>query len=175
MKYAKIKNGKVVDVINGLAPDYYVEVIQQWSSPTEYPLSFYVTSSNEPILSIVGEEVHENWSFILKSLEATKDVIYAKQKLIRHKAEDSPINFKGKKIKIKGDKNKNCIRDLNGSDVGLKISSREWLDLNPAEIKALQKALYDSTQNAFKSERIENNKVSLMTTHDELSGYLSTM
>ena len=175
MKYAKIKNGKIVDVINGLAPDDYVEVIQQWEAPTDYPLEFYVTSSNEPIVSVVDGEAHEHWGFILKTVDNIKLDIYEKQKTIRNNTEDLPIDFKGKKVKIKGDKSKTRIENLNGFGIGFKFGPNDWADFTPKDIKDLQDLLYNSTQAAFSTERIENGKVSAMKTHNELKIYLESM
>ena len=85
MKFAKVENEIIVDVIIGNAPEDYVEVLKKWDKPVDFPLEFYVTGSTEPILSIVGSEVQEKWTFILKSVEQIKDVIYNRQKKDRYK------------------------------------------------------------------------------------------
>ena len=175
MKYAKIKNGKVIHVINGLAPDDYVEVIQKWIAPTPYPVDFYVTGSNEPIVSIEGDEVHENWLFILKSVDSIKDDIYVKHSKKRDKAEETPVIYLAKEFDISTERKRNGILTLKATkDKKLKVKNNEWIDLTKAQVAELQDLVDDTIQGWFDAEYSDNTEVDALTTHDELLAYVTS-
>lgn len=176
MKYAKIKNDKVIDVINGLAPDDYVEVIKQWEAPTDYPLDFYVTSSNEPIVSVINGEAHEYWGFILKSVNDIKEDIYVKQNNKRNESESTPVTYLGKDFDISTERKRNGILTLaKTKNKKLKVKNNDWIDLTKAQVAELQDLIDDTIQAWFDVEYADNTEVDAMTTHDELAAYLETL
>ena len=174
MKYAKIKNGKVKHVINGLAPADYVEVIQKWIAPTDYPVSFYVTGSNEPIVSVEGDEVHENWNFILKSVEAIKDDIYDSQKLTRHKKQLGTFMVGELPVTLTDREDSMIISSLDNQPLRFKTGRNQWMTLTTPQVVALKAAHRAHVQDAYDWEMNGNAEVTALTTHDELLAYVTS-
>ena len=174
MKYAKIKNGKIKDVINGLAPSDYVEVIKQWKAPTDYPLEFYVTSSNEPIVSVVNNEAHENWGFILKDIESIKNDIYNKQKEKRKLKQLGTFLVGALPVSLKDREDSIIISSLDLEPLRFKAGINQWITLTTTEVVALKSAHRSHVQAAYDWEMDNNETVSALTTHDELLNYLNT-
>ena len=178
MKFAKIKNGKVVDIISGLAPDNYIKVIQDWALPTEYPLSFYVTTSKEPIVFVVGEEAHESWGFILKSVDNIKDELYSGQSEARLVKEKTLIPYMGKEFDISTERKRNGLLSLSktkSKKKKIKVKKNDWIDLNKKQVEDLQELIDDTVQAWFDDEFNNNSEVAALTTYDELKEYVESL
>lgn len=182
MKYATIESGKIIKVNIGVRPSGGVNVIQKWSLPTEFPDFFYMSKTSSPILSIVGEEVHENMDIIIKPLELIKRNIYAQQKTVRQQKQLGSFDFGGTEIVLKDREDSLFIASLD-PDVPLrmKIASKEKggrpirVDLDSAQIKALKATHQAHVQAAYTWEEDQNAVVESFTTHEELAEYLLTL
>lgn len=174
MKYAKIKNNRISHVINGLAPPDYVEVIVKWVYPTEYPLGFYVNNSNEPIATIEGNEVHENWAFILMDIEGIKNYIYDEQQKIRCKMQLGSFEFDGDTIVLEDRSDIDKIKLLSDNSNGYKFGRNKW-KRGQGKIIQLKLAAAVHDDAAWDWEMANNDLVDVMTTEDELKIYFEAM
>jgi len=172
MKYAQVKNGKVVATQQGIEPTGWVEVQVKWEMPTDYPSNFYSPTSNIPRLTVVGNEVHETWGFTLKSVDSIKVEIYEQQRQARKTFEAVPIDYLGKKIDVSTEAKRSRIMTLKGKDKKLKVGVNDWLDLSTQEVKDLQDLVDDTTQTGFDAENAANTTVAALTTHQQLADYL---
>ena len=174
MKYAKVKNGKIVATQSGAEPtgSGWVEIKKQWAIPTDYPSSFYSPTSNTPRLTVVGDEVHETWGFALKSLEAVKSDLYQAQKEDRKKAQLGSFILGDVEITLKDREDSLIIASLTPKDRKFKIGQGQWIHMLAAEVQALKDSHELHVQAAYNAEELANSEVSALTTHDELSAYI---
>ena len=174
MKYAKIKNGKVVDVVTGLQPNGYVEVTVNWSMPTTYPSYFYYFKTSKPILSVVDGAVFEDLEIILKPLHLIKNKVYEQLKLEREKLEKIPINYLGIEIDISTDKKRSSILSLKAKAKKVKVKDGQWLDLTKSELEALQILIDDTAQAWYDTEYAKTVIVDSLITIDDVKNYVTT-
>lgn len=170
MRYAKVKNDKVVHTIQGQAPSGYVKVIKNWSKPEEYPTEFYFKSSSEPIVTVEDGEVQENWTFTLLSVERIKNVIYSIQEKIRWKMQLGSFEFDGSTIILEDRNDIENIKSLSGNSRGYKYGLNKW-KRGQGKITQLKTAANAHQDAAFDWEMDENDAVTLLTTEDELKSY----
>jgi len=173
MKYAKVVNNKIIDIIQGYAPSDYIPVKQLWSLPSLYPSSFYVTDSNIPVLSVVGAEVHESWNFTLKLAQAVKDDINLLQKTKRQEKQLGSFVTGGMTIYLKDREDSLIIVGLAEVPTNFKISQGQWITLTALQVTQLKADHLAHVQAAYDWEMTENLLVAAMTTLDELKVYLA--
>lgn len=174
MKKAEVKNGKVTNVITGVSPKHYVDVIKKWESPKDYPLEFYVRGSKEPVVTIEGNEVHETWEFILKNIEQIKDIIYELLNKKRKAKQKETFNVNGVMISLKSDRAFSDIANLNTTAKSFKINKNEWAE-SEVKVQALKRESKKHIQSTYDWELEQNKLVSEMTTHTELKNYIETL
>lgn len=173
MRYAKIKNGKVVDVIQGIAPSDYTIIIKDWSKPRDFPGLFYTTDSNVPIITIEDGDAHENWTFTLKDVDSVKMVTYKKQKEVRYKKQLGSFVVDGETVTLVDRNDARDIANLNAINGNYKTKNGKWVKSN--KISNLKAATEDYVQAAYDWEMAQNELVEAMTTHDELKVYFDSM
>lgn len=176
MKHAKVRNGKIIDIIVGSAPaDYDKEVIRQWVKPEDYPGEFYTTKSPEAIPYISGDEVHEDWAFELMSVEQIKDLIYNLQKEQRYKNQLGSFDVSGVTVTlVDRDDYKNIINlDLSVDDP-YKVKNNVWIESDPDRTLLVANAKAHIRE-AFKTERDDNNTVNAMNDIEDLKVYFNSM
>lgn len=176
VRWAKIKNGRIVDVVNGLQPPGYVQVNIKWTYPEDYPRPFYAPDSNKPILTIVddGASVDETWSFTLRPISQVQDVIYEDLRLIRWELQLGNVDFDGDSITLKDREDAVNIANLPDSAINYKAGQNDWVE-GVDKIAALKVAAKIHTQEAFDYEITEDKLVEAMTTHDELKVYYEAL
>lgn len=172
MKYAKVKDGRIVDVVEGLQPEGYKPVKKMWQRPTDYPSDFYSPDSNIPRYAVVDDEPQETWGFNLKSVEAIKEFIYEIRKVDRYKLQMSSFVFNSIEIPIGDRETSLLIASMPEVETNYKLSNNNWLTISAAEIPAFKEAHRLHVQNAYDWEKSETDLVSAMTTHNELKVYL---
>ena len=174
MKYAKVKNGKIVATQSGAKPvgSGWVEVAKQWHIPNDYPSIFYSPTSNVPRLTVVGDEVHETWGFALKSVEVIKDGLYQSQKADRKKAQLGSFMLGNLEIALKDREDSLIIASLTPKDRKFKIGQGQWIQMSAVEVQALKDSHELHVQAAYNAEELANSVVCALTTHDELSAYI---
>lgn len=174
MKFAKVLDDKVIDIITGTAPSDYVIVLNKWTKPTEYPIEFYVTGSHEPIVRVEGGEVHETWDFILKSINEIKDVIYDVQQKERAVRQKGSFPFDGGTVTLIDRSDAINIALLTDTANSYKVGKGHWIT-TPGKITQLKSATAAHVQDAYDWELSENLTVEALTTIDELKTYFETM
>lgn len=175
MRYAKIENNKVVDIVTGLQPEGSIDIKVKWVVPVEYPESFYYSKTNHPQLSIVGDEVHENWDFHLKPIDLIKADIYAKQKTQRQEMQLGSFDFGGVTITLKDREDSLIISSLPEVDTRYKVDQGVWATLTGVEVAALKDAHRVHVQAAYDWEEAENAKVAVIDNYDSLSEYYTEL
>jgi len=174
MRYAKIKDGIVIDVITGHVPSDYEPVLKQWVKPTDYPGLFYSTDSDKPRITIVDDEVHENWNFTLKSIELIKSAILDGLEKIRKEKQKLPFIFDDQEIILKNDNAVNRISALSNTARTHKVKKRMWIK-TPAKIMAFKSAVSDHVQSTNDWELEQSEIVEAMSTVDELKDYYEAL
>lgn len=170
-KRARVKNGKVVKLYYGPEDDRSVGVIVDWRKPTEYPVIFYTTNTNEPVSTVVGDEVHESWTYILHTVSAVKDILYSKHAKERHINQLGSFDVDGITVTLHDrDDYKNIVNlDVSGDDP-YKVKNNVWIESEAG--RTLLKAKANTfVKTAFIIERDDNSTVNALTTHDELKDY----
>jgi len=143
--------------------------------PTAYPLEFYVTNpSNGPITTVEGDEAHDNWTFILMSVEQIKEVIYNAQKKIRDKMQAEPFNSNGSIITLRNEDDVRNIKLINVSDNKFKIGKGLWVR-TPSKLAQLKTDTDNHVKTSEDWEESGNALVDDMTTRDELKIYYQAM
>jgi len=174
MKYGKIENGIVTDVVNGLKPDGYVLITNKTISPTEYPIDFYAKGSSEPLYTVVGKGIDENLEFILRPIEQIKDLIFDMQRVKRHKGQAGSFVSSGVTVKLIDREDISNIRGLDLSiDDPYKVRSNVWIEGVERDQLIIDANNY--IRPLFKAERDDNTLVDAMTTVDELKTYYDSM
>ena len=168
MRHAIIKNGKIKSVVVGLAPDDGVVIQQNWTQPEEYPSSFYVTETSQPLLSVVDGDVFEDWVFILKPLDVIKADIYAAQKVKRQKMQLGSFDFGGTAITLKDREDSLIISSLPEVDTRYKVAQGAWVTLTGAEVAALKEAHRAHVQAAYDWEESANMAVHVLDSYTAL-------
>lgn len=166
MKYAKIRNGRVVHTVNGSAPAGYVLVIRDWTYPNEYPDEFYSAASSKPILTIIGEEVHETWEFKLTPLEYVKEAQYKRISHERWQMEERGFNY-GETIIPATLTAKIKIPEMPAIVDSFKVADGVFISVE--DTKPLKDALIIHIQSGYKWENTECDKVKACTTHREIA------
>lgn len=173
MKSGKIKNDKVVNIVSGAIPEGNIQILKQWELPTEYPVEFYLKGSSEPIISIVGSEIHENLTFVLKGIEQIKDVIYDAQKKERFVRQIGSFPFDGGTITLKDRSDARNIALLSNTIGNYKSGRNKWI--KTGKIVLLKAVTQAHVQAAFDWEMSENEIVDAFITFDELKTYFDSM
>lgn len=175
MKYAQVRNGRVVTTQQGIEPagDDWYEVQIKWVRPSDYPDFFYSVNSNIPKLSVVGNEVHENWDFNLKTVDNIKAIFYENHKQARYTLQLGSFIYDGNNIPIGDRETSLIIGSLTEHNTEYKIANNEWLTILAADIPAFKEAHRQHVQDAYNWEKAENVTVAAMTTLDELKDYLN--
>tara|TARA_R110002126_G_scaffold87088_1_gene209879 strand:- start:129 stop:656 length:528 start_codon:yes stop_codon:yes gene_type:complete len=172
MRHALIKNGKIAEVVTGLQPDGFVEIQVLWSYPDTYPNEFYYGKTGHPVLSIVGDEVHENWDIFLKPLALVKDQVYAIQKNTRQKMQLGSFDLGGVQITLKDREDSLIISSLPELDTRYKVAQGVWITLSGVEVAALKEAHRQHVQAAYDWEETENTALKALDSHDQIREYL---
>lgn len=173
MKYAQVRSGRIVRTQVGIKPtgDDWYEVQVKWVRPTDYPNFFYSPDSNVPKLTIVGEEVHENWSFTLKPVDYVKSVFYKTHKKERYVLQLGSFIYDGNEVPIGDRETSLTIASLDNTETEYKLYDNEWLTLTALQIPIFKEAHRKHVQDAYDWEKAENELVESMTTLDELRDY----
>lgn len=177
MKYGKIENGIVTDVVNGLQPEGYVSIDVKWVPPTEYPIEFYAQGSSEPLCTVVGKGIDENLAFILRSIEQIRSLIHSKNQKKRCLMQLGSFTFNGVKINLDDRDNANKIdniRTIAGNRI-FKVGQYSWIELAPSDIEPLKDALDTHVQPSFDWEKAQYDLVEAMATTDDLNTYWLSM
>ena len=172
MKYAKIVDNKVVDVVTGLKPKGYVVVIKKWSIPRDYPSDFYVPTSNVSRLNVVDGEVHETWGFALKDVDSIKQDIYKKQKLERQQKQLGSFMVGEMEVSLKDREDSLIIASLTAKNRKFKVGQGKWATLTGVEVQALKDAHEAHVQTAYDWEMQSNTDVDAILDHDGLAAYV---
>lgn len=171
MKFAKIKDGKIIKIINGLSPNGFVPAIKKWELPDNYPGYFYSPESTEPTFTVVGKEVHENWQFKLKEVDMIKPAIYGILSKMRNKKELESFDVDGENVKLKNKASYTHIAGLSETSGAYKISNGYWLE-TVGKVKILKIKASKHLQDKFDWELSQYKLVKALNTHDELKNYL---
>ncbi len=174
MRYAKIKDGIVIDVITGHAPSDYKVVLKKWFKPKNYPGLFYLSDSNKPRITIVEDELHENWNFTLKPIKLIKSHILDELEKIRSKRQKEPFTVDGQEVVLKNNNDVNNIASLSNTANSYKIKKGRWIT-SPAKIILLKKATSDHVQGTYDWELEQIELVESMVTVDELKDYFESL
>ncbi len=174
MRYAKVENGKVIEVVNGLQPKGYVEVSVDWVMPDDYPSVFYSPRSRKPIYTIIKNKVHENWDFSLKDISNIKAVIYEKLRKTRYKKQLGSFDLYGKTITLNDREDGINIANIGPNAEAYKLRDGDWIETKE-EILLLKIATLNHVQSAFDWELSQTNLVKAMTTLDELKTYFESL
>jgi len=177
MTFVKIKDEEVIDTVNGLKPDGYVDSIKDWEFPTAYPYFFYNNKTSAPIYTVIDGNAHEMWDFTLKPIEQIKSSIYGMNQVKRCKMQLGSFDFNGSTINLidRDDANNiNNIRTIVGNRI-FKIGEYDWITLTPADIEPFKTSLDLYVQPSFDWEMEQYDLVNAMTTVDELKTYYDSM
>jgi hypothetical protein len=173
MKYALVVNNKVTSTQTGIKPIGWVEVVKKWEVPSDYPSNFYVATSNIPRLTVVDNEVHETWGFVLKSVESIKYEIYQSQKEERQRKQLGEFFLGDITIVLKDREDSLIISSLPETDTRYKVSQGNWVALTASDIIQLKNAHGLHVQAAYDWEMNANNEVDLLVTLDDLVKYIT--
>lgn len=173
MKYGKIRNGRVVDVVQGLQPEGYVEISIDWSWPTEYPKEFYSGTSTKPILTVTDNTISETFELVLKPVDEVKSYIQDEQETMRYGKQLGSFVVDGDTITLKDRDDARDIANLSTSTGNYKRAKGKWI--KTAKIAQLKTAASNYVQAAFDWEMEQNELVDDMTTMDELKTYFDAL
>jgi len=170
MKSAKIRNGRIVDVVQGIIPDGYIEVNVMWTLPTEYPYDFYNTESTKPLLTVIDGDVFEDFNFILKSVDDIKNKL---MDLVEEKKEtrlNEPFDVDGEPVQLSNEDDINHIANLSPTSKAYRIRKGKRIK-GSVKIKALKKAVRKHIEEQDDWESDRDDEIENLTTHLELRDY----
>jgi len=179
MKYAKVRNGKIVATQSGLQPvgaDWF-PVVKKWEWPTEFPSNFYIADSNIPRLAVVGEgagqEVHETWNFTLQSADSIKVGIYHQLKDTRKGMTFGTLTVEDVTILIEDSHDITVVTNMGNAPIRFKRGTRDRISLTAAQALEFKIAFEAKIQDNFDWEEVEEDTVYELTTHEQLAAYLA--
>ena len=168
MKYARVRNNKVVKIDSVEFPDS-MPIKKVWEIPTDYPLDFYHTGKIYYRVNTVT--VSEDRDYTLKTIDEVKELILQQQKEKRQKMQLGSFMVGEMEIYLKDREDSLIISSLNETETRYKVGQGQWVTLTPNDIIALKAAHHAHVQAAYDWEMTENEKVLAMNTLDELAEY----
>jgi len=174
-RYALVKNEKVVKVHSGEKPTQgdWIPIVKMWSAPTAYPINFYVTLSNTPVLTIDEGFVNETLEFGLRELDSLKAEIGLAQKAVRKTRQLGEFEVGTTTITLVDREDSLIIMGLaNEALEDFKVGEGLWVDLTKVEVVALKAAHKAHVKAAYSWERSANEAVALLADYDDLITYL---
>ncbi len=172
MKYYNLVTKKEQQGLKPLGAEW-VEVENIINRPTEYPSSFYTTTTNKFVVvrDAVNKVFTDTLTFQLSPLESIQKTMLSELKVKRDVMLFGELTVGEETISILDERDIQVVTNLGDIPVKFKRGTADRIIISEANGLLFKKAYKEKVQAAFDWEEAEEGKILAFTTHDELKTY----